>query len=164
MALKEKINQDLIVALKSREKERALVLRTLNAAIKNAEIVKRSKFAKTEDNTEKLIAASALNDEEIIDAIASQIKQRRDSIVEYEKGARPDLVASEKAEIDILSRYMPEQMSEEEIRKVVASAIANTGAAGPKDMGKVMGALMKEVKGKADGTLVSKIVKELLSK
>ncbi len=164
MALKERINEDLIIALKAREKERALVLRTLNAAIKNAEIVKRSKLAKIEENTEKLIAASVLNDEEVIDVIASQIKQRRDSIVEYEKGNRADLVASEKAEIEILSHYMPAQMSEEEIRSVVASAIAKTGAAGPKDMGRVMGALMKEVKGKADGTLVSKIVKELLSK
>lgn len=164
MVLKERINEDLITALKAREKERALVLRTLNAAIKNAEIAKRSKLAKTEEDSEKLIAASMLSDEEVIDVIATQIKQRRDSIVEYEKGNRADLAASEKAEIDILSQYMPAQMSEEEIRKVVASAIAKTGAASPKDMGKVMGALMKEVKGKADGTLISKIVKELLLK
>lgn len=164
MALKERINQDLIVALKSGEKDRALVLRTLNAAIKNAEIVKRSKLAKTEESTEKLIAASALNDEEIIGVIASQIKQRRDSIIEFEKGARADLADNEKKQIEILSRYMPEQMSEEEIRKVVASAIGRVGATSAKDIGRVMGALMKEVKGKADGTLVSKIVKELLSK
>ncbi len=164
MFLKEQINADLIIALKAGEKERALVLRTLNAAIKNSEIAKRSKLAKSGENSEKLSAASVLNDEEVIDVIASQIKQRRDSIVEYEKGARADLAASEKKEIDILSHYMPAQIDEEEIRSVVASAIAKTGATSPKDMGRVMGALMKDVKGKADGTLVSKIVKELLSK
>ncbi len=164
MALKERISGDLIVALKAREKERALVLRTLNAAIKNAEIAKRLKLSKSEEDTQKLIAASVLNDEEVIDVIATQIKQRRDSVVEYEKGNRADLVANEKREIDILAQYMPEQMSEEDLRKAVASAIAKTGAASPKEMGRVMAVLMKEVKGKADGTLVSKIVKELLSK
>lgn len=164
MTLKEKINQDLIVALKSGEKDRALTLRTLNAAIKNAEIAKRSKIAKAGENFEKLIAASALNDEEIIDVIASQIKQRRDSIVEFEKGNRADLAANEEKEIEILSRYMPVQMNEEEIRKTVQAAIERVGAASVKDMGKVMAVLMKEVKGKADGTLVSRIVKEMLSK
>lgn len=164
MVLKEQINADLIIALKAREKERALTLRTLNAAIKNAEIAKRSKLAKSEESPESLGAASVLSDEEVIDVIASQIKQRRDSIVEYEKGARADLAANEKKEIDILSQYMPAQMSEGEIRKAVEAAIAKTGATSPKDMGRVMGALMKDVKGKADGTLVSKIVKELLSK
>ena len=164
MNLKEHINQDLIEAIRGKEKEKTLVLRTLNAAIKNAEIVKRSKLSKTTSELEKLGALSVLTDEEVVGVIASQIKQRRDSVAEFEKGNRPDLVAKEKNEIEILFHYMPEQMSEEEVRKLVASAIAKTGAGNPKDMGKVMGALMKDVKGKADGTLVSKIVKEMLSK
>lgn len=164
MTLKEKINQDLIIALKSGEKDRALAIRTLNAAIKNAEIAKRSKIAKAGESLEKLIAASVLSDEEIIDVIAFQIKQRRDSIVEFEKGNRADLADKEKKEIEILSRYMPEQMSEENVRKAVQSAIERADAATVKDMGKVMAVLMKEVKGKADGTLVSRIVKEMLSK
>ena len=164
MTLKEHINQDLIEAIKGKDKDKALVLLTLNAAIKNAEINKRSKVGKTEEGLEKLGELSMLGDEEVIGVLASQIKQRRDSIAEFEKGNRQDLADKEKKEIEILMHYMPAQMSEEEVRKVVASAIAKTGASSPKDMGKVMGAIMKDVKGKADGTLVSKIVKEMLSK
>jgi len=164
MTLKEHINQDLIGAIKAKNKDKALVLRTLNATIKNAEIVKRSKLAKTEESLEKLGGLSMLSDDEVIGVIATQIKQRRDSITEFEKGNRADLADKEKKEIEILSHYMPEQMSEAEIRKIVAAAIAKTGAVSPKDMGKVMGAIMKDVKGRADGTMVSGIVKELLSK
>lgn len=164
MVLKEQINADLIFALKAGEKERALVLRTLNASIKNAEIMKRSKIAKTEEGLNKIITASVLIDEEVIDVLVSQIKQRRDSVSEYTKGNRPDLAAREEREIKILSSYLPEQMDEEEIKKAVRAAISKVGAMSPKDMGKVMSVLMKEIKGKADGTLVSKIVKELLLK
>jgi len=164
MTLKEHINEDLISALKGGEKEKALVLRTLNAAIKNAEIVKRSKISKTENGLENLGELSVLIDEEVTGVIASQIKQRRDSVTEFEKGNRPDLAEKEKKEIEILAHYMPEQMSEDEIRKAVAEAIARTGAGSVKEMGKVMALVMGRTKGKADGATVSRIVKESLTK
>lgn len=163
-SIKERINRDLITALKGKDKVKALVLRSLNAAIKNSEIVKRAKISKGAEEGQEAGASSSLNDEEIIGVIASQIKQRRDSIAEFEKGNRADLADKEKAELDILMQYMPAQMSEEEIREAVKSAIGKTGATSVKEMGKVMAELMKDVKGRADGTLVSKIVKESLSK
>lgn len=164
MILKEHINTDLIESVKKKEKEKALVLRTLNAAIKNAEISKRTKLSKTAGGLEELGALSILTDEEVIGVISSQIKQRRDSIVEFEKGKRIDLVEKEKAEIKILIVYLSEQMTEEEIRKEAKAAIEKTSAKTARDTGKVMAELIKKVKGKADGSLVSKIVKELLSK
>lgn len=172
MTLKEHINKDLIEALKNKEKDKALALRTLNAAIKNAEIAKRLKLSKSVKNTDGIDKSffrflekeSVLSDEEATDVVLSQIKQRRDSITEFEKAKRLDLVEREKTEIKILLAYLAEQMSEEEIKKVASEAIVKTGAKNAKDMGKVMGALMKEVKGKADGTTVSRIVKELLSR
>lgn len=163
MTLKERISVDLTEAVKNKEKEKALVLRSLNAAIKNAEISKRTKIFKAEEKVEDLDKASALTDEEIVGVIYSQIKQRRDSVVEFEKGNRADLAAKEKEQIEILSRYMPEQMGEEEIKKEAREVIEKTGAKTAKDTGKVMAELMKKVKGKADGSLVSKIVKELLA-
>lgn len=171
MILKEHINTDLIDAVKKKEKEKALVLRSLNAAIKNAEIAKRLKLSKSVKNTDGINKSffrflekeSILSDEEVTDVILSQIKQRRDSIVEFEKGKRIDLVEKEKAEIKILIVYLSEQMSEEEIRKEAKAAIEKTSAKTARDTGKVMAELMKKVKGKADGVLVSKIVKELLA-
>lgn len=171
MTLKEHINEDLISAIKSREKDKALVLRFLNAAIKNAEIAKRSKLSKSVKNTDGIDKSffrflekeSILSDEEATDVVLSQIKQRRDSIAEFEKAKRIDLAEKEKTEIKILMAYLSEQMSEEEIKKAASEAVAKTGAKDTKDMGKVMGAIMKEVKGRADGTTVSRIVKELLS-
>lgn len=164
MTLKEHINEDLISALKGKEKDKALVLRTLNAAIKNAEIAKRSKLSKTANGLEDLGALSVLTDEEVLGAIASQVKQRRDSIAEFEKGNRPELAEKEKKEIEILAHYMPEQMSEDEIRKIVAEAIAETKAGSVKEMGKVMALVMGRTKGKSDGATVSRIVKESLIK
>lgn len=161
--LKEHINEDLISAVKNKKKDKALVLRFLNAAIKNAEIAKRSKLSKTVNGLDELGVLSILTDDEVIGVISSQIKQRRDSIAEFEKGHRLDLAEKEKKESEILAHYMPEQMSEEEIKKIVADAIAKTGAKSVKEMGKVMGLVMGQTKGKADGTLVSKIVKELLA-
>lgn len=163
MTLKERINQDLIIAVKSKDKVKALVLRSLNAAIKNAEIIKRTKLSKSAEET-NLGKASILSDEEAIGVISSQIKQRRDSVSEFEKGSRPDLVEKEKTEMAILLLYLPAQMSEDEVRKIVSEAIFKTGAKSVKEMGKVMAFLMPEVKGKADGAMVSGIAKELLSK
>lgn len=163
MTLKERISRDLIVAVKGKDRVISLVLRSLNAAIKNAEIIKRAKLSKSskEANLEK---ASILTDEEIIGVILSQVKQRKDSIGEFEKANRLDLVEKEKAEMAVLTVYLPSQLSEAEVRKIVSGAIGKTGAISVKEMGRVMAFIMPMVKGKADGTMVSGIVKELLSK
>lgn len=163
MTLKERISKDLIIAVKGRVKVKSLVLRSLNSAIKNAEINKRGKLGKSGENVD-LEKASILTDEEVVGAIVSQIKQRKDSISEFEKANRLDLVEKEKAEMEILAVYLPEQMGQDEIRRIVVSAIDKIGAKSIKEMGRVMAFIMPQVKGKADGTLVSGIVKELLSK
>ena len=105
---------------------------------------------------------SQLEDDQIIDVISSEAKKRREAIVEFQKGSRQDLVEKEAEELEILGKYLPEQLPEEEIRKLVEEAISKTGAKEIKDMGKVMAELMPKVKGKAEGSLVSKIVKESL--
>jgi uncharacterized protein YqeY len=136
------------------------------SAVKNREFDKRAKVSKSTGETDgaKLDEMAKLNDEEIVETISSEIKKRKDSVEQFEKGGRPELAEQEKQEIEMLMVYMPEQMSEDEIKSVVADVIKATGAAGPKDMGKVIGAVMAKIKGKADGTLVSKVVKEELSK
>ena len=105
---------------------------------------------------------SKLVDEEIINIISTEIKKRKEAAELYEKGDRKELANKEKKELVILQKYLPEQISEEEIKKLAKEAIAKTGATSQKDMGKVMGALSPQIKGKADGSLVSQIVKELL--
>ncbi|HYK08142.1 MAG TPA: GatB/YqeY domain-containing protein [Candidatus Eisenbacteria bacterium] len=101
-------------------------------------------------------------DEDVMAVIHKEVKQRHDSIEQFEKAGREDLVAKEKAELAILETYLPEQMGEEEVKKLVEEAVASTGATTPQDMGKVMGALMPKVKGKADGGMVSRLVREAL--
>ena len=164
MTLKGNIREDLKEAVKNREELKSSVLRLLLAAIFNKEKEKRYKLSKEkpELSGEELEEESQLNDEEVIDVISSEAKKRKESIVEFGKGKRMDLVEKEKKELEILEKYLPEQMSEEEIKKLVKEAIDKTVAKEMKDMGKVMAELMPQVKGKADGSLVSKIVKELL--
>ena len=116
------------------------------------------------DKEEELIKESALTDEEIIDVLSSEIKKRKDAIVLYEKGNRQELAGKEKKEIEILKKYLPEQLPPEELKKLIEESIAKTGAKEIKDMGKVMADLSSKTKGKADASEVSKIVKELLSK
>ncbi|MCX6759084.1 MAG: GatB/YqeY domain-containing protein [Candidatus Nealsonbacteria bacterium] len=154
MELKEKIRLNLNSALKEKRTLEVLVLRQLLAAILNKEKEKRFK-AKEEKDIQ-------LTDEEVIEVISSEAKKRRESIFEFGKGKRQDLVEKEKKELEILEKYLPEQLPEEEIRKLIKDAIEKTDAKEIKDMGKVMAELMPKIKGKADGTLVSKIVKELL--
>lgn len=137
---------DMKAAMKSKDKLKVDTIRMANAAIKNAEI-----------NGKK-----ELSDGEVLDIVAREIKMRRDSLEEYKKANRPDDVATIEREISILMEYMPQQLTEIELRSIIQETIQNTGAQGPKDMGKVMGALMPKVKGKADGKLVSDLVKELL--
>lgn len=103
-------------------------------------------------------------DEDVMAVIEKEVKQRKDSIEAYEKAGRTDLADKEKAELEILETYLPEQMNEEEVKKYVEDAVAETGATTPQDMGKVMAVLMPKVKGKADGTLVSRLVREAIQK
>jgi len=152
--LKEDIKKDLNEALKSREELKTSVLRLLSSAILNKEKDKRYKSGKAED--------VSLTDEEIIDIISSESKKRKEAIELYQKGDRPELAKKEKEEMDILQKYLPEQLSEEEIKKLVEEAVAKTGAVSVKEMGKVMAVLTPQIKGKADMTLVSKLVKEFL--
>lgn len=154
MELKEKIKLNLNSALKEKRTLEVLVLRQLLAAILNKEKEKRFKTKEEKD--------IQLTDEEVIEVISSEAKKRRESIVEFGKGKRQDLVEKEKKELEILEKYLPEQLPEEEIRKLIKEAIEKTDAKEIKDMGKVMAELMPKIKGKADGTLVSKIVKESL--
>ena len=146
MSLKEQLTNDMKEAMKAHEKERLAVIRMVRGAVKQQEI-----DGKTE-----------LDDEGVIAVLSKEIKMRKDSLEEFQKGGREDLVAKTQAEIDFLMPYMPAQLSEEEIRGLVKAAVEQTGASTAKDMGKVMGALMPKVKGRADGKLVNAIVREFL--
>jgi len=155
MSLKEKIQSELNSALKANNSLAVSVFRQLLAAFLKK---KKEKRFKSKEEKEAL-----LTDEEALEVIASEAKKRKESIVEFEKGSRQDLADKEKEELAILSVYLPEQMTEEEVRKLVKEAIEKTGASEIKDMGKVMQELMPQIKGKADGSLVGQIVKELLA-
>jgi len=166
MMLKEQFRQDLKDALKSGNVQRRLVLSLVMSAIKSRELEKRTKLSKTDKklDTERLSIDSELTDEEIIATVFSEIKKRKDSIEQFEKGGRKELAQKERDELNILMEYMPEQMSENDVREEVKKAIVSTSISGHKDMGKVIGAVMAKVKGKADGQIVSKITKEELSR
>jgi uncharacterized protein YqeY len=169
--LQERINGDIKKAMIEKNELLLLVLRGINSAIKNKEIEKRTKLSKTsafakasadKGKLDKLEQESKLTGEEVIDVISSEAKKRRDSIVEFEKGGRQDLVDKETKELEIIKTYLPEQMSEDAVKKIVKIAIEEVKAIGPKDTGKVMAAIMPQVKGKTDGSMVSRIVGELL--
>jgi len=149
MSLKQKIFEDLKAAMKAGETEKRDVLRMLDSMIKNVEI-------------EKMKREGGLSDEESLEVISRAVKQRKDAIAQYETGGRPELAEKEKKEIEILMAYMPEQMGEDEVRKVVAEIIAQVGATSKAEIGKVMGPVMGKLKGQADGNLVKKIVEESL--
>jgi len=163
--LKKKIHKDLKSALIGGREIETSTLRMLLAAILNKEKEKRYKLSKQKPEFEEkdLEKESQLGDEEVIEAISSEIKKRKESILEFERGKRQDLVEKETKEKEILEKYLPEQLPEKEVKKLVKEAIEKTGAKEIKDMGRVMGELIPKTKGKADGSLVSKIVKELLS-
>ncbi|MBU2036649.1 GatB/YqeY domain-containing protein [Patescibacteria group bacterium] len=165
MTLKEKINQDFKDAFKAKEELKVSVLRLLNSSLKNKETEKRTKLVKTGQQDEAvLVKDSQLLDEEVLAVIGAEAKRRKDSIEQYKTGGRPELAAQEEAELAILTVYLPEQMGEEEIRKIVQESITESGAVGVVDLGKIMKVLMPRVKGKADGGMVNKIVKEELEK
>ncbi|MGB9743342.1 MAG: GatB/YqeY domain-containing protein [Minisyncoccales bacterium] len=154
MNLKEKIRTELNSALKSKDEIAVLTLRQLLAMIVNKEKEKKYKL-KEEKEVE-------LTDDEVLEVIASEVKKRREAMVEFEKGKRSDLVEKEKKELAILEKYLPQQLSAEEIRNLAEAAIKKIKAQGIKDLGKVMAELMPQVKGRSDGKMVSQIVKELL--
>ena len=143
--LKEQLKQSML----AKDAEKTSILRMLISAIGYYEIDKGG-------------AGYEATEEDVEAVIQKQAKQRRDSIEQYKAGGRDDLAAKEQAELEVLEKYLPEQMGEEEITKLVEEAISQTGAASAQDMGKVMGALMPKTKGKADGAVVSRIVREKL--
>lgn len=147
MSLSERLNDDMKLAMKSQDKFKLSVIRMVRAAIKNIEIDQRK----------------TLDDQEVLDVLNREIKQRKDSLQEFEKAGRDDLAENLKAEIAVLMEYMPQQLSEEEVKAIVQQTIQELGASSKADMGKVMGALMPKVKGLADGKLVNQYVQQLLS-
>jgi len=166
MATKEKIRQDLLSALKEKRELEVLTIRQLLAAITNKEKEKRFKASKEkpDSNEQYLEKESQLNEEEIVEAVSSEAKKRKEAIAGFESGKRMDLAEKEKKELEILKKYLPEQISEEELKKIIKEAVEKTGAQAIKDMGRVMAELAPKVKGKADGSVVSAFVKELLAK
>ncbi|MEK7217725.1 MAG: GatB/YqeY domain-containing protein [Patescibacteria group bacterium] len=162
--LKDKLKQDMIAALKSGDANRRSLLGMVMASIKNKELEKRGRLIKTITDPVQLEAESQLSEQETLDVVASEVKRRRDSVVEFEKGGRPELAESERAEAEALMTYLPEQMPDDELRALVQKFIASAGATDAKDMGKVMSALKSELKGTADGQRVSAMVKEELAK
>ncbi len=148
MLLREKINSDLILAMKAKEEARLSVLRLLKAAIMKFEV-----------SGDKKKEAS---DEEVLQIVGREVKQRKDSIEAYKKGGREELAAKEEVEMEILQAYLPTQMSEDEVKSVVTQVISQTGASSKADFGKVMNAVMAQVKGKTDGQTVSRVVGSML--
>ncbi|RJQ31240.1 GatB/YqeY domain-containing protein [Candidatus Parcubacteria bacterium] len=161
MTLKEKIKGEFKEAFKAKEEVKLSVLKMVNAEIGNAEINKRAKLMKAGETVD-VDSKAVLNDEEVIEVISREAKKRKDSADAFEKAGRPELAEREKAELAILMSYMPEQLSEEKVRELVKTAVEQSGAKGEKEIGKVMAVLMPQVKGKADGALVNKIVREFL--
>lgn len=166
MSLKEKIKEDLNIALKAKRPLETSTLRMVSAAIFNKEKEKRYKIAKEQPDLteEELERESQLTDEELFEVFSSELKKRKEAILEFEKGGRVELVKKEKKETEILKKYLPQQLSLEEIKKMAKEAIKAVGAQDIKDMGKVMGQLVAKTKGRAGGDQVSKIVRELLEK
>ena len=167
--LKDKIKADFKEAFKAKDQVKLSVLKMVNSEIGNTEINKRAKLIK-EGKTENVEAASALNDEEVLQVVGREVKKRKDSIEAFEKAGRLELAEKEKAEMAALMAYMPEQLSEAVIRDLAKKAVEQSNAKGEKEtcpperrIGKVMAILAPQVKGKADGALVNKIVRELLA-
>lgn len=149
MTLKEQIMADLKTAMKAGDSKRRDTLRLLDSAIKNSEIEKKKR-------------ETGLSDEEVLEVISRAVKQRQDSIRQFEDGGRSDLAETEKEELEILMPYLPEQLSEDAIAEIAKAVIAESGAKNATDLGKVMGQIMVKVKGKADGNVVREIAKKIL--
>ncbi len=148
--LKNRLQSDLNGAIKSRNTVVAETIRMVLSAITNEEVAGKEK--------------RELSDAEVITVLTREAKKRREAAEAFENGGRADRAAAERAEGEVIASYLPEQLSEADIKKLIAETIAAVGAAGPSDMGKVMGSLKAKVAGKADGALVSSLVKEALNK
>ncbi|KHF41891.1 GatB/YqeY domain-containing protein [Halalkalibacter okhensis] len=147
MNLLERLNQDMKNAMKNKEKDRLSVIRMVKSSLQN----------------EKYKLGRELTDDDSLTVLNRELKQRKDSLHEFEKANREDLASKLREEINVLEDYMPEQLSEEEVSQIVLETIAEVGASTKGDMGKVMGAIMPKVKGKADGGLVNRLVQKHLS-
>ena len=143
MSLKETLNNDIKIAMKAKDKETLAVLRMIKTAVQAAEIDKKEE----------------LNAEEELTILAREAKQRRESLAEFVKAERDELVAKTEAEIEIVERYLPKQLSVEEVKEVIATVAEKIGATTQKEFGKLMGAVMQELKGKADGNIIKEQVK-----
>jgi len=148
LSLLERLNEDMKQAMKNKEKEKLSVIRMLKAAMQN-EAIK--------------LGRQTLSEEEELTVLSREVKQRKDSLHEFQKANRDDLAEKVQNELAFVDIYMPEQLTDEEVEALVKQAISESGASSKVDMGKVMGILMPKVKGKADGTLVSKLVQRHLS-
>jgi uncharacterized protein len=147
MSLNEKITTALTTAMKAKDSNTVSTLRLLTSALKNEQIEKQSE----------------LQDEDIQAVVKRQVKQLKDALKDYESGGRVDLKESSEKEIKILEEYLPEEMTEVDLKKVVLAVVKDLGEVGPSDMGKVMGAVMKEVSGRADGNRVRELVQKNLN-
>ena len=147
MPLQERLAEDLKDAMRQRDELRRSTIRLIRADIQNEEISSRK----------------SLDDAGITDILSRMVRQHHESIVEFRRGDRLDLVEREEAELDIIRQYMPQQLTKDEIMELVRHAIADLGTTGPSDQGKVMGRIMPQVRGKVDGALVSQLVAELLA-
>lgn len=148
MSLQERLTDDMKQAMRAKQKDRLTTIRMVKASLQN-EAIK--------------LGRQDLTEEEELTVLNREMKQRRDSLREFESAGREDLASKVAKEIVVLEAYMPEQLSEDEVTAIVQAAIAQTNAAAPSDMGKVMGVVMPQVKGKADGGLVNRIVKQQLT-
>ncbi len=146
MSLLDKLNDDMKQAMKAKDKLKLSVIRMVKSSAKNEEINQ----------------GKELTDDQVLTLFNRELKQRRDSLQEFENAGRTDLAEQTRAEIEVLLTYLPEQLGEAEVRQIVQETVEQVGATSKKDLGKVMGAIMPKVKGKADGNLVNKIVQELL--
>lgn len=147
MGLAERLDADMKQAMKGKDKVRLSTIRLIRTAIKNAEIDQKI----------------TLTDDDILTVLNRELKQRRDSLQAFKDAGRSDLIDQVQQEISVLQDYLPAQLSEEEVREIVVSTIAEVGASSKKDMGKVMGALMPKVQGRADGKLINQLVQSHLS-
>ena len=147
MSMKQQLTEDMKAAMKAGEKHKRGVIRLINAAIKQREVDERIE----------------LDDTAVIAVLDKMVKQRKDSVSQYEAANREDLAEIERAEIVVIEAYLPAKMGEAEIVAAIQAAVAETGASGPADMGKLMGALKPKLAGQADMGLVSKLVKQLLA-
>ena len=150
MGLKETLHSDLTAAIRSSDKVVSGTIRMVLTAITTEEVAGKE--------------ARTLSDDEIITVLSREAKKRREAAEEFAKAGREDKAAEEKAEGEVIAKYLPAQLTEDEIKKIISDAVASTGAAGPADMGKVMGAIKPLIAGKADGGLVSSLVKATLNK